>query len=97
MKICKGCKKGIRKGCYNGCGDTPTQPQWEIIEKIILQYWAYDNYTKAIELDPDDASNYYFRSANYLIKGEKEKYYADLQKALDLGYKPTRLWHERSN
>jgi tetratricopeptide (TPR) repeat protein len=55
------------------------------------------NYTKAIELDPDDASNYYFRSANYLIKGEKEKYYADLQKALDLGYKPTRLWHERSN
>ena len=43
--------------------------------------------TEAINLDPSDPDNYYFRASIYSIKEEFKKAIFDFSKAIDLGYK----------
>ena len=44
------------------------------------------DYTKAIELDPNDAEVYYFRGSSKLFIGQKDSGCYDLSKAAELGF-----------
>lgn len=59
-KICKGCKNGIREGCYNGCGKSPEVKEqtesgdWQIEfdEKFVRDDGLMDKYAYDEDGDP---------------------------------------------
>jgi tetratricopeptide (TPR) repeat protein len=46
---------------------------------------AIEDFTKAVETDPDSAELYFKRSLAYYVKAEFSKAWADVHKVLELG------------
>jgi tetratricopeptide (TPR) repeat protein len=51
--------------------------------------------SRAIELNPDDAENWYIRGRNYLLLGQFEKAVADLNKAIEVEPRLAQAWNVR--
>jgi tetratricopeptide (TPR) repeat protein len=48
---------------------------------------ALADYTRAIELEPDDAGAHYYRGLTFLMLGKKDDARACFKKAIALGYR----------
>ena len=69
--------------------DVPSEELWNCYQTIARHLLAgcssaIAHYTKAIELDPNDAAAYYNRGFAYANKGEYDKAIADVEKCIEL-------------
>ena len=57
---------------------------------------AIDDFSKVIEIDPDDAEAYYNRGLAYAHKGEYDRAIADFNKAIELNPNDVAAYHNRA-
>ena len=77
-----------------GCGKSKEDQAVDAVNQGIgcLKSIKYDkaiyNFTRAIQLNPENADAYHFRGRAYTFRGEQAKAEADYAKAKELGWTP---------